>query len=166
MDYVYKVLTRPDSTPVMESVSASGTAPNGPAKTAKYQMLPHARPGGVAGLVEILADNNGHQDIFRLADTLAFEIDDLLPTVEAAAMLGFLTVSEGDVEITADGRLFVDADILHRKELFRKAALEHAALIRQITRSLDAKANHRLTGRILPRPSRRAFHRKRNPAAN
>ena len=47
-----------------------------------YQMLPHARPGGIAGLLEILLDHNGKDDIYRLADDLAFEIDDLLPIVE------------------------------------------------------------------------------------
>ena len=49
-----------------------------------YQMLPHARPGGIAGLLELLIDYNGRADIYRLADDLAFEIDDLLPIVDAA----------------------------------------------------------------------------------
>jgi NitT/TauT family transport system ATP-binding protein len=135
VDHVYKVLTLPDQTPVMADITAA---------PAKFQMLPHARPGGVAGLLEILADATGREDIYRLADELAFEIDDLLPTVEAAAMLGFVKVAEGDVEITAAGRAFVDSDVLQRKELFRKAAVEHAALIRQIMRALEKKANHRL----------------------
>jgi len=135
VDHVYKVLTRQDEVPAMTM----------PAAAAKYQMLPHARPGGVSGLLEILADNDtGREDIYKLADELAFEIDDLLPTVEAAAMLGYVKVSEGDVEITHEGRAFVEADILERKQLFRNAALEHAVLIRQITRSLEKKANHRL----------------------
>jgi NitT/TauT family transport system ATP-binding protein len=140
VDHVYKVLTSPDAVPDPAAITAAAPAP-----PAKYQMLPHARPGGVSGLLEILADNTGREDIYRLADELAFEIDDLLPTVEAAAMLGYLKVSEGDVEITPEGRIFADADILHRKELFRNSALEHAALIRQITRSLEKKANHKLS---------------------
>ena len=146
VDHIYKVLTRPDAVPALDTAPA---AANTPPPVPKYQMLPHARPGGVAGLLEILADglseNGGREDIYRLADELAFEIDDLLPTVEAASILGYLTVSEGDVEITPDGRTFAEADILHRKELFRHAALEHAALIRQITRSLEKKANHKLS---------------------
>ena len=52
-------------------------------------MLPHARPGGISGMLEILSDRGGHDDIYHLADDLSFEIDDLLPIVEAAAMLGF-----------------------------------------------------------------------------
>jgi len=143
VDHVYKVLTLPDQTPVMADIATVGAA-NGSAVAAKFQMLPHARPGGVSGLLEILADATGREDIYRLADELAFEIDDLLPTVEAAAMLGFVKVAEGDVEITDAGRAFVDSDVLERKELFSKAAVEHAVLIRQIVRSLEKKANHRL----------------------
>lgn len=144
VDHVYKVLTRPDAVPALETtapVESSGEA----APQAKYQMLPHARPGGVAGLLEILADAAGREDIYRLADELSFEIDDMLPTVEAAAMLGYLNVAEGDVEITPAGRVFANADILERKELFRNAAIENATLIRQITRALEKKANHRLS---------------------
>ena len=59
-------------------------------------MLPHARPGGIAGLLELLIDKSGRDDIYRLADDLAFEIDDLLPIVDAAQLLGFLTIEEGD----------------------------------------------------------------------
>ena len=86
----------------------------------------------------------GREDIYKLADELAFEIDDLLPTVEAAAMLGYVKVSEGDAEITEAGRAFVESDVMDRKEMFGNAALEHAVLIRQIKRSLEKKANHKL----------------------
>ena len=150
VDHVYKVLTRPDAVPALEAVAPNGE-PAVPAKP-KYQMLPHARPGGVTGLLEILYDGvqaaagnqGGREDIYRLADELAFEIDEILPIVEAAALLGFIKVSEGDAEITPEGLAFVDADIVDRKDLFRKSALEHATLIRQITRSLEKKANHKL----------------------
>jgi NitT/TauT family transport system ATP-binding protein len=105
-------------------------------------MLPHARPGGVAGLVELLLDRNGRDDIYHLADELAFEIDDLLPIVESASLLGYITVKEGDAELTPEGRAFAEADILHRKELFRKSAAERIPLIRQIVRSLESKSDH------------------------
>jgi ABC-type nitrate/sulfonate/bicarbonate transport system permease component len=66
----------------------------------KYETLPHARPGGIAGLLELLIDHKGRADIYRLADDLAFEIDDLFPIVEAAQLLDFLHVEEGDAAIT------------------------------------------------------------------
>jgi NitT/TauT family transport system ATP-binding protein len=139
VDHIYRVLTQPDALPSVEVLPAPGAT----AKP-KYQMLPHARPGGIAGLLEILSDRNGREDVYRLADALSFEIDDLLPTVEAASLLGFVTLSEGDAEMTPRGREFLDADILRRKELFRNAALENIALIRQIARALASKSDHAL----------------------
>jgi NitT/TauT family transport system ATP-binding protein len=107
-----------------------------------YQELPHARPGGIAGLLELLIDHHGKDDMYRLADDLGFEIDDLLPIVDAAQMLGFLTVAEGDAEITPAGEAYANSEILRQKELFRKAALEHVTLLRQIVRAIEAKSNH------------------------
>ncbi len=138
VDYIYKVLTRPDVAPA--------TAPSGPAvrdqRQMHYQMLPHARPGGIAGLLELLIDQGGRDDIYRLADELSFEIDDLLPIVDAAQLLGFLTVEEGDAAITSAGREFAESEILAQKEVFRKSALEHVLLLRQITRALNTKNDH------------------------
>ena len=138
VDFIYKVLTRPDVAPA--------EAPAGPRvrdqRQMKYQMLPHARPGGVAGLLELLLDKGGRDDIYRLADDLAFEIDDLLPIVDAAQLLGFLTVEEGDASITEKGSEFANSEILRQKELFRDAALENVLLLRQIRRALDAKSDH------------------------
>jgi NitT/TauT family transport system ATP-binding protein len=79
-----------------------------------------------------------------MADLLSFEIDDLLPIVEAAALLGFVKVSEGDVEITPEGLEFSNAPILRQKELFRNATLEHVALLKQIKRALESKSDHTL----------------------
>src|ERR1035438_505055 len=107
-----------------------------------YQMLPHARPGGMAGLLELLLDKGGRDDIYRLADDLSFEIDDLLPIVDAAQLLGFLTVEEGDAVITASGTEFANSEILRQKELFRDAVLAHVLLLRQIRRALEAKRDH------------------------
>jgi NitT/TauT family transport system ATP-binding protein len=135
VDYVYKILTQPDAMPQV--------APERPPRV-KYPMLPHARPGGISGMLEILADRGGRDDIYRLAADLSFEIDDLLPIVEAASMLGFLQVAEGDVELTPEGRRYVEADIAERKEIFGKVTLERVALVRQISRALESKADHTL----------------------
>ena len=140
VDYVYKVLTEPDAKPP-ELPQTPGAAPSPEKKTPHYQMLPHARPGGIAGLLEILLDHQGKDDIYRLADDLAFEIDDLLPIVDAANLLGFLKVNEGDAEITRTGTDFANSDILDQKQLFRKAALEHVLLLRQIVRAVETKSD-------------------------
>lgn len=142
VDYIYKVLTRPDVAPT-EAPDHQVAGPRvRDQRQMKYQMLPHARPGGVAGLLELLLDKGGRDDIYRLADDLAFEIDDLLPIVDAAQLLGFLKVEEGDASITDRGAEFGNSEILRQKEIFRDAALENILLLRQIRRALDSKSDH------------------------
>ncbi|HEX5234909.1 MAG TPA: nitrate/sulfonate/bicarbonate ABC transporter ATP-binding protein [Silvibacterium sp.] len=146
VDYIYKVLTRPDVTPADMPTLQPGRRIRDQ-RQMRYEMLPHARPAGIAGLLELIMDLGGKQagaraDIYRLADELAFEIDDLLPIVDAAALLGFLTVEEGDALITPAGREYAESEILKQKEVFRRAAIEHVLLLRQITRALDNKSDH------------------------
>ena len=141
VDYIYKVLTRPDISPSDVPTLDTGRKVRDQ-RSMHYEMLPHARPGGIAGLLELIIDFKGKTDIYRLADELAFEIDDLLPIVEAASLLGFLQVGEGDVTITPEGYAYAESEILIQKELFRKAALEHVLLLRQITRALSNKTDH------------------------
>ena len=137
VDFIYKVLTRPDV-----QADAPARLEVRDQRQMHYQMLPHARPGGIAGLLELVIDKNGRDDIYRLADDLAFEIDDLLPIVDAAQLLGFLKIEEGDAVITPTGRAFAESEIQQQKELFRQAAVENVLLLRQITRALDTKSNH------------------------
>ena len=139
VDYIYKVLTKPDVAP--------DEAPDQQLRVRDqrqmhYQMLPHSRPGGIAGLLELLLDKGGRDDIYRLAENLAFEIDDLLPIVDAAELLGFLKVEEGDAAITPSGAEFANSEILRQKELFRDAAVANVLLLRQIRRALEAKSDH------------------------
>ena len=140
VDYIYKVLTQPETKPPALPRPLGGK----PARNQRqmhYQMLPHARPGGIAGLLELVLDHDGKDDIYRLADDLAFEIDDLLPIVDAAQLLGFLTVTEGDAAITPTGAEYANSEILRQKELFRTAALENVLLLRQIVRAIEAKSD-------------------------
>jgi NitT/TauT family transport system ATP-binding protein len=141
VDYIYKVLTKPEEAPAQVPDQQVGQRVRDQ-RQMKYQMLPHARPGGIAGLLELLLDKGGRDDIYRLADDLAFEIDDLFPIVEAAQLLGFLKVEEGDVSITPAGEEFANSEILRQKELFHDAALEHVLLLRQIRRALETKSDH------------------------
>ena len=143
VDYIYTVLTQPDEQPpeLPSAPLGASARPTPEPRTAHYQELPHARPGGIAGLLELLLDHHGKDDIYRLAGDLAFEIDDLLPIVDAAKLLGFLTVTEGDAAITPAGAEFANSEILRQKELFRKAAVDNALLLRQIVRAIEAKSD-------------------------
>ena len=138
VDYIYRVLTQPDLVPAGQPETEAATTAEATTGRHKYPMLPHARPGGITGLLELLLDRDGRDDIYHLADDLAFGIDDLLPIVESASLLGFITVKEGDAELTPEGRSFAEAGILQRKELFRTAA-ERVPLFRQISARFRAK---------------------------
>jgi NitT/TauT family transport system ATP-binding protein len=141
VDYIYKTLTRPqEEAAVPGKTQASGNGQ--PRERTKFQMLPHARPGGIAGFMELLTDRGGRDDLYKLADELSMDVDDLLPIVEASAMLGFAVLREGDVEITPEGRKFGEADIQAQKSIFREAALKNIAILRLIENTLHAKRDH------------------------
>jgi NitT/TauT family transport system ATP-binding protein len=141
LDAIYRILTRPDAE--HGTVPAKSTAP-GKAAPRKVVMLPHTRPGGLAGLLEILVDQGGRADLHKLADELSLEVDALLPTVDTAALLGMLRLDEGDAIITPEGRDFAEADIQARKAIFRKAALANIPLLCQMHNALKAKSNRTL----------------------
>jgi NitT/TauT family transport system ATP-binding protein len=168
VDYIYKVMTEPDlehtlpdAETTAEIILPTGGLPTGglpkgglpkdggkqqaPIRTTRYQMLPHARVGGVAGLMELLHDRGGREDLFRLSEDLVMDVEDLLPILEACVLLGFALLREGDVEITPQGVAFAAADIQQRKILFRQAALEHVTILKQIDSVLKRKADHSIS---------------------
>jgi len=140
VDLIYRALTQkepPDTAPAdLRGMHAAAQR--------RYLMLPHTRPGGMAGLLEILVDQRGRADLHVLADELSLEVDALLPTVDTAAMLGLLKLEEGDAIITPEGEAFAKADIQERKAIFRKAGLANVPLLRQMEQALKAKANRTL----------------------
>jgi len=151
VDYIYKVMTEPDvehSLPDPESTGeivlpAGGVKKgDGEVRTNKYQILPHARVGGIAGLLELLHDRGGREDLFRLSEELIMDVEDLLPILEACQLLGFARLKEGDVQLSREGVRFADADIQLRKLLFRTAVLEHVTILKQIDSILKRKSDH------------------------
>jgi NitT/TauT family transport system ATP-binding protein len=134
VDYIYKLMTQPQ-------LEAEPPVPGRTAKTA-YKMLPHARRGTIAGLLELLQDRGGKEDLYRVAEDLRMEVDDILPIVEAAVLLSFARAERGDIELTATGREFAEADIATRKALFREAALANVPLLQQIHSALAGKSDH------------------------
>ena len=141
VDYIYKIMTRPDLALAAPGATAAAHKP----VRQKYQMIPHARVGGITGLLELLQDRGGKEDLYRLAEVLIMDAEDLLPIVEASVMLGFATLKEGDVEITPEGVQFAEAGILERKILFRNAALMHIVILQQIDSILHAKADRSIS---------------------
>ena len=125
VDHIYTVMTNPEAPVATPATSLTGALP----APQRFPPLPHVRVGGISGLLEVLVDRGGSDDIYQLAQSLVLEVDDLLPILDAAALLGFVQISEGDVSVTESGRAFAGADILASKDLFRQQVLAHVPLV-------------------------------------
>ena len=137
MDTVYGILTGREEA-AEQAVAAAGSVPGAPLPTPSELPLPEVSAGGLSGLLEILAAKGGEDGLAELADDLSFEVDDLLPLVDAAVMLGLAEVHDADLELTDAGREFATADIDASKALFGKLAAERAPLIKAIVKGLHA----------------------------
>ena len=133
VDYIYTIITNPDIE-VTDRVQA-------PVLTSAYaKPLPHVRVGTISGLLELIVDQpEGTDDISRLAENLKLAVDDLLPIVDAAVLLGFATVSAGDIYLTAIGQDFATTTILRSKELFQQQVLKHVPVLVSMIQTLQEK---------------------------
>jgi NitT/TauT family transport system ATP-binding protein len=105
--------------------------------------LPAAHINRMAGLLEQINSEGGQHDLYRVTEEFNLELDDLLPIVETAEMLGFATVGQGDIHLTPLGQTFADASILTRKEILASRALR-LPLIRSIYETLQQDDDQRI----------------------
>ncbi|HEY9720625.1 MAG TPA: nitrate/sulfonate/bicarbonate ABC transporter ATP-binding protein [Oscillatoriaceae cyanobacterium] len=143
VDEIYTIMTNPKRD-LGVLPPAPGTAPLPVERAKEYQALPHAKPGAIGGLMDLLEDRGGEEDLYKLGQDLKLDVDDLLPITEAAEVLGLATVHQGDISLTQAGADFANADILQSKDIFRRQALERVQLIATIDRVLSGKRNGRM----------------------
>jgi NitT/TauT family transport system ATP-binding protein len=107
--------------------------------------LPGASVQQLSGLLERLTEERyqGRADLPHLADEENLVVDELFPLIDALQLLGLAHVSAGDIELTAAGRVYADADMLARKQMFADALLKHVPLAAHIRRVLDERPGHR-----------------------
>src|SRR5687767_3552824 len=99
--------------------------------------LPHARIGMIVGLLETLNDHGAKVDVYKLSQSLHFELDDLMPITEAAELLGFVKIESGDIEFTDLGRKVIDGDENAKKAIFRQQILANVTLVNRIVAELE-----------------------------
>jgi len=151
VDQVYKILTNPElscDTVTPPAESAAAVSQPQPAQSAKYQSLPQVRIGAIAGLLELLEDRK-EKDLYRLGQELMLEVDDILPIVEAAKLMDFLVIQEGDLILTPVGIQFIAGGIDQRKQIVRSQILSNIRLVQQISRMLQAKRNQRISEELI-----------------
>jgi NitT/TauT family transport system ATP-binding protein len=132
VDQIYRMMTQREVAEVVPAAAGGngrGTISDTP--------LPPATVDGLSGLAEILlARHGGAADLADLADSLGLEVDDLLPLVDALVMLGFADLRDDRLELSATGQVFAGANIQESKEIFARASLDRAPLVRTIYRGL------------------------------
>jgi NitT/TauT family transport system ATP-binding protein len=132
VDEIYRMMTHRDAT----FAAPSSEEQRGP-RSLSQSPLPPATVDGLSGLAELLLGrHDGAADMADLAEGFGLSVDDLLPQVDALVMLGFAGVSGDRLELSSAGRIFAGASIQDSKEIFARAALEHAPLVRTIFRAL------------------------------
>jgi len=142
VDYIYTVMTNPEAEVTGEVTVAKTEAPAEKFKSPYSQSLPHVRVGGISGLLELIVEQpQGREDIPRLAERLQLAVDDLLPILDGAVLLGFTQVTQGDVQLTDIGRDFATTTILRSKDLFRQQVLQNVPMLVSILQTLREKRN-------------------------
>jgi NitT/TauT family transport system ATP-binding protein len=107
--------------------------------------LPDAAVQRLSGLIDTIMDApfHGRADLPQLAEGENIAVDSLFPLIDTLQLLGFAQVSGGDIELTARGREYAEADILARKEIFADSVLKRVPLAAHIRRVLDERPGHR-----------------------
>ncbi len=96
------------------------------------------------GLLVLLNDHKGSEDVARLADDLDLEIDEILPACDYAQALGLLKLASGRATLTDTGKKLLAGSIRERKTILRDL-LKRTTLYRVILRALDSAPEQRLT---------------------
>jgi NitT/TauT family transport system ATP-binding protein len=147
VDTIYGILTgreQPAAAAIEAETEAARPGPGQPMATPINTPLPDVSPGGLAGLLEILAARGGKDGLAEISDNLSFEIDDLLPLTDAAILLHMARIDRSDIELTPEGKEFAAAGILASKQLFARHAAKRAPLVRTIVQALAATEDHTL----------------------
>ena len=134
-DHIYTIMTNPDTKigPVRMGPSRIETTP-----------LPHARPGAISGLLEMIEEYGGTDDVAVISQKLRIEADDLLTILDAAVLLGLAEVKQGDASVTPVGRRFAEAEVEEARAIFMEQVLEHAPLVRTMHEALRQTRDGRL----------------------
>lgn len=140
VDYIYTVMTNPDLE--VTGAIATPSLTTLPTPVSPYaQHLPHVRVGGISGLPELIVESTLEQslDVYKVAERLRLTVDDLLPLLEAADLVDFAEVIQGDIKLTEIGQDFATTTILRSKDLFRQQVLEHVPLLVSVVQTLREK---------------------------
>ena len=125
VDRIYKIISGEPEAAAAPATTVEPKPEKQPAsKRRTMPPLPHAGVNVMAGLLELVDERGGRDDLYHLGQDLLLEVDDLLPVTEAAGLLGFAHVHEGDLILTELGKKWVDSSTALRKAAFYRRIRE------------------------------------------
>ena len=106
------------------------------------RIIPNVEPMAMKGLMEKLIDNpyNGHANLPKIASSLNLSTDHLFPLIIGLQLMKFVELSEGDINITASGRVYLEGNNDERKEIFGRHLIQYiplAGYIRRLIRETE-----------------------------
>ncbi|MDD5474665.1 MAG: AAA-associated domain-containing protein [Candidatus Methanoperedens sp.] len=106
-------------------------------------IFPKATISEIIGLLEAVNDAGGVEDAARLAGDFDLELDEILPSIDGAELLGFATVTDGNIELTEDARKLLDAGIRERKKIIRDK-VAGVEIIKELKNKFMESDEHRI----------------------
>ncbi len=94
---------------------------NGPSKPlADMHPIAKVSVGQILGLVEAIDEVGGSADVATISQEVEMDIDRLGPIIDAAELLNFVRVEDGDLTITDLSRKVLHANVQARKKFIRE----------------------------------------------
>jgi hypothetical protein len=113
-------------------------------------MFPKCSPSEMMGLLVLLKDHKGSEDVALLARDLDLEIDEIFPALEFAELLQLVKVKDGRATLTENGTGLLSVSIRERKVLLREH-LKKTTLFKTLVRALESSPEKQLTEEELVR---------------
>ena len=105
---------------------------NGPSKSlADMHPIAKVSVGQVLGLVEAIDEVGGSADVATISQEVEMDIDRLGPIIDAAELLNFVRVEDGDLTITDLSRKVLAANVRERKKIIREI-MDDVPIFRQV----------------------------------
>jgi hypothetical protein len=107
-------------------------------------IFPKTTISEIVGLLEAINDSGGVEDAARLAADFDLELDEILPSIDGAELLGFVVTTDGNIELTEDARKLLNASIQERKKIIRDK-VAGVEIIKELRNELMQSDEHRMS---------------------
>ena len=124
---------------------APATGSSGHVETGPVRPVPNVSVGQILGLLEILGDRGGEEDLFRVDALTDYDFGRTIAVVKGAEMLGFVDTPGDLVRLTEAGREISAAPAHEKRVLFRRR-LVRLGLFAAVVKHLAADPDRARTG--------------------